>query len=76
MACKGGCQKGLSDEHKAILKAMSGMSEPSACKEIAAAIDQESKKVSCKLTSLKKKGYISSPVRCKYEITDEGKAAM
>lgn len=71
-----GCKKGLSDEHKAILKALDSMSEPVACKEIAAAVGQESKKVSCKLTSLKKKGYIQSPARCKYEITDDGKAAM
>lgn len=76
MACKGGCQKGLNDEYKAILAAMSAMSEPAACKDIATAVGQESKKVSCKLTSLKKKGYIQSPARCRYEITADGKDAI
>ncbi|MEN8141455.1 MAG: ArsR family transcriptional regulator [Thermodesulfobacteriota bacterium] len=76
MACKSCSAKSLSDEHKEILQAMATMVEPSACKDIAAAIGQESKKVSCKLTSLKKKGYIQSPVRCKYEITSAGKSAI
>ena len=76
MACKGGCKKGLSDEHKAILSALAGMAEPAACKDIAAAVGQESKKVSCKLTSLKKKGFIQSPARCRYEITEAGKAEI
>ncbi|MBU0680516.1 MAG: MarR family transcriptional regulator [Proteobacteria bacterium] len=55
---------------------MVGMSEPAAGKEIAAAVGMESKAVSCKLTGLKNKGYIDSPVRCKYAITAEGKAAL
>ena len=71
-----GCKKGLNDDQKKILAAMSECSEPCACKDIAAATGLESKSVSCKLTALKKKGYISSPVRCKYEITAEGKAAQ
>ncbi len=74
--CGCGSKKGLTDEQKKILGAMAGMSDPSACKEIAAAVGMESKSVSCKLTSLKKKGYIESPVRCKYTITSDGKAAL
>ncbi|PLX50316.1 MAG: hypothetical protein C0613_04525 [Desulfobulbaceae bacterium] len=74
--CGCGCKKGLSDEHKKILAAMAEMHEPSACKDIAAAVGMESKSVSCKLTSLKKKGYIDSPVRCKYTITADGQAAL
>lgn len=74
--CGCGSSKCLTDEQKKILNAMAGMSEPSACKDIAAAVDMESKSVSCKLTSLKKSGYIDSPVRCKYVITADGKAAL
>ncbi len=70
-----GCKKGLNDDHKKILSAMAKCTDPCACKDIAAATGLESKSVSCKLTALKKKGYISSPVRCKYEITEEGRAA-
>ncbi|MDA3972017.1 MAG: MarR family winged helix-turn-helix transcriptional regulator [Desulfobulbaceae bacterium] len=73
--CGCGCNKGLTDEQKKILAAMAGQTGPSGCKDIAAATGLESKSVSCKLTALKKKGYISSPVRCKYEITEEGRAA-
>ncbi len=74
--CGCSCSTGLPDEHKKILSAMASMVDPSGCKEIAAAVDMESKSVSCKLTSLKKKGYIDSPVRCKYSITADGKAAL
>ncbi|MCB2181720.1 MAG: hypothetical protein KQH63_06835 [Desulfobulbaceae bacterium] len=71
-----GCKKGLTDEQKQILAEMAKMSEPCGCKDIAQATGLESKSVSCRLTSLKKKGYIASPVRCKYEITDDGKAQI
>ena len=74
--CGCGSKKGLTDEQTKILSAMAGMADPMACKEIAAAVGMESKSVSCKLTSLKKKGYIDSPVRCKYSITEDGKAAL
>jgi predicted transcriptional regulator len=74
--CGCSCSTGLSDEQKKILTAMAVMSEPAAGKEIAAAVGMESKAVSCTLTGLKNKGYIDSPVRCKYAITAEGKAAL
>lgn len=66
----------LTDEQKTILAAMAGQTEPQACKDIAAASGMESKAVSCKLKSLKNNGYIDSPARCKYAITDEGKKAV
>jgi predicted transcriptional regulator len=34
------------------------------------------KQISCQLTALKKKGFVTSPVRCKYEITKNGKLAL
>jgi predicted transcriptional regulator len=52
------------------------MTEPAVGKEIAAAVGMESKAVSCKLTALKNKGFVDSPVRCKYAITPNGKAAL
>lgn len=76
MMGKCGCQKGLTKEQKQILTEMAKMGDPCAGKDIAAATGLESKSVSCRLTSLKKKGYISSPARCKYEITSEGEAQI
>ena len=78
MACKsksGNCA-GLTENHEKILSALAGMDGPSASKEIAAASGLESKSMSCQLKSLKNKGYIDSPARCKYAITEAGKTAM
>ncbi len=75
MGC--GCKKDtLNDNQKEVLEAMSKCDGPCASKDIAAAIGKEAKQISCQMTALKKKGYVDSPVRCKYEITSEGKAAL
>lgn len=76
--CKNKCQKkeSLSAEHHKILTAMAGQDDPCGCKDIAEASGMESKSVSCKLKSLKTKGYIDSPARCKYAITEAGKTAL
>ncbi len=75
MGC--GCKKGaLTDEQKQVLEAMNTCDGPCASKDIAAATGLETKQVSCRITALKKKGLVDSPVRCKYEITDEGKSAL
>lgn len=75
MGC--GCKKdGLTDEQKQVLEAMAQCDGPCASKDIASATGLETKAVSCRITSLKKKGYVQSPVRCKYEITSEGKNAI
>lgn len=75
MGC--GCKKdGLSDKQKEVLAAMDKCDGPCGSKDIAAAIDKETKQVSCQITALKKKGFVDSPVRCKYAITSEGKAAL
>lgn len=75
MGC--GCKKGeLSDKQKEVLEAMANCDGPCASKDIAAAIGKETKQVSCQITALKKKGLVDSPVRCKYEITGDGKAAL
>ena len=68
--------KGLTDEQKQVLDAMLNSDEPCGSKDIAAATGLETKQVSCRITALKKKGYVESPVRCKYTITDDGKNAL
>lgn len=75
MGC--GCKsQGLNDEQKQVLAAMAQCDGPCAGKDIAAATGLESKKVSARITALKKKGYVESPVRCKYQVTDEGRKAL
>lgn len=75
MAC--GCKtKGLSDEQKKVLQALVESNGPCASKDIVAASGLESKVVSCRLTDLKKKGYVDSPERCRYGITEEGRTAL
>lgn len=73
---KCGSKNELTPEQKKILGAIATQDAPCACKEIAAASGMDSKSVSCKLTALKNKGYVESPVRCKYAITDAGRAAI
>jgi predicted transcriptional regulator len=64
------------DEHKKILAAMAEMNEPCGCKEIAEATGMDSKTVTNRLKNLKTEGYIDSPARCRYAITEQGKALL
>ncbi len=75
MGCKT-CGTGLSDKQREVLEALAKCKEACGSKDIAAATSLEPKQVSCQITALKKKGYVTSPARCKYEITGEGKAAL
>jgi predicted transcriptional regulator len=75
MSC--GCGvSALSEEQKQILEAMADRPEPCGAKDIAAATGLEAKAISCRITAMKKKGLIDSPVRCKYAITDDGRFAL
>ncbi len=77
MGCKKCSTKGLTDEQKAILTTLAATEgEPKACKEIAEMVGLKSNAVSCRIRSLKNKGYVTSPERCKYIITEEGKQAL
>ncbi len=77
MACKSKCgSKGLSDKQREVLDALAKCKEPCGSKDIAAATTLEAKQVSCQLTALKKKGFVESPARCKYTITNDGKSAL
>jgi len=75
MGCKT-CGTGLSDKQREVLEALAKCKDACGSKDIAAESGLETKQVSCQLTALKKKGYVVSPVRCKYEITEEGKKAI
>lgn len=55
---------------------MAGMETACGSKDIAAAAGIDGKTVGTHLKTLKTKGYIGSPARCKYEITSDGKAAI
>lgn len=68
--------KPLTQEQKQILEAMADSQEPCGSKDIAAATGLETKAISCRITALKKKGLVESPVRCKYAITEDGKSAL
>lgn len=70
MSC--GC-KPLTEEQKKILEAMANSEEPCGSKDLAAATGLEAKAIGCRITALKKKGLVESPVRCKYSITDDGR---
>ncbi len=77
MACKkknGGIN--LTEEQGNVLKAMVASEGPVSSKDIAEATGLAPKSVSCRIQALKKKGLVESPVRCKYEVTDAGKAAV
>lgn len=75
MSCACGA-KPLTDEQKQILKAMAKSTELCGSKDIAAATGLAAKAISCRITALKKKGLVESPVRCKYTITDDGRSAL
>ncbi len=78
MACKCKSKKEskeikLTPEQEKILKAVAEMDGPVATKDISEATGIPSKSLSCRIRSLKTKGLLDSPARCKYEITEEGR---
>ena len=79
MGCRKKCgsdgKSALTEEQNKILAALAKVREPCACKDIAEATGMTSNSVSCRLRSLKNKGYVDSPLRCKYSITEDGKTA-
>lgn len=76
MACNPSKTNTLSDTQRQVLEALANSSEACGSKELAAATGLEAKQISCQITALKNKGYVDSPVRCKYEITEQGKSAL
>ena len=76
MGCKKCSEVSLSDPQRKVLEALANSKEACGGKDIASAAGMEAKQVSCQITALKKKGYVDSPVRCKYAITEDGKKAL
>lgn len=59
-----------------VLQAMAKAAGPLAPKQIGEAVGLESKAVSDIIKGLKAQGLVDSPVRCKWGITDAGKASL
>jgi Mn-dependent DtxR family transcriptional regulator len=66
----------LTDEQRAILKALSLMGEPAGCKEIGERAGIPWRTVMARLRGLKAGGYVESPVEGKYSITEKGRKAI
>jgi Fe2+ or Zn2+ uptake regulation protein len=71
------CRKiSLNERQREVLEVLAKSDDVCANRDIAAQTSLEPKQISCQLTALKKKGFVTSPVRCKYEITEAGKEAL
>jgi len=66
----------LTGEQKKILQALAAAEDPCGAKDIASATGLEAKIISSRITAMKKKGLVESPVRCKYSVTEQGRAAI
>ncbi len=66
----------LSNDEKAILTVLESMDLPVGTKDIAAGSNIESKKISNAVKKLKTKGFVETPARCKYAITEKGKQQL
>ncbi len=76
MACKRKKTEGLDDVQKQILEALTTMDEPAGCKVIAEATGLTVPKVNGKLRGLKNRGWVQSPIKGKYVITEEGRGQL
>lgn len=76
MGCKTCESTLLNDQQRQILEAVAQSPEACGSKEIVAATGLEAKQVSSQITALKTKGYVASPARCKYAITEQGKKIL
>ncbi len=78
MGCKCSSKKStatsLTEEQQKILKALAEAAEPVACKDISESTGIPSKSVSCRLKTLRNKGLVDSPKRCRYVATDSGRS--
>ena len=76
MGCKTCECTSLNEQQRQVLQAVAQSPEACGSKEIAAATGLEAKQVSCQITALKNKGYVASPARCKYAITEQGQKML
>lgn len=73
--CGSDAVKGSGDA-KLILEALANAVKPCGNKDLVEATGLDKAAVSKEIAALKKKGFVDSPVRCKYGITAEGKASL
>ncbi len=66
----------VSGEPKQILEALAKIDKPCGNKDIAEETGIDKKIITKEIGKLKKQGFVDSPVRCKYGITADGKAAI
>ncbi|GAB4158025.1 MAG: hypothetical protein Kow00107_07120 [Planctomycetota bacterium] len=76
MGCCGKKEFNLDEGHKAVLKAIGSSDKPIGTKDIIAATGMDEKVIAAKMKGLKDNGYIESPVRCKYCLTDSGRKSL
>ena len=76
MGCKTCVNTALSNQQQQVLEALAKSPDPCGSKELAAATGLETKQISSEITALKNKGYIASPARCKYALTEQGKTML
>lgn len=63
----------LNEDQKKILTALNKLREPAGCKEIGETAEMPWRSVMGKLRGLKSEGFVDSPVKSKYVITEKGK---
>jgi predicted transcriptional regulator len=73
MACKSTSDWKMDGDQEMILDALARMTEPASGKDVAGESGVDAKVVSKKMKDLKTHGFVDSPVRCKYAITDLGR---
>ena len=66
----------LSEEQKAILRALDTLTKPAGCKVIGEAADMPWRSVMAKLRGLKKQEMVESPEKGMYVISDKGRSAI
>jgi len=55
---------------------MENLAKPCTSKEVAGSTGLDTKVISKEISALKKQGYVDSPVRCKYGITEAGREVI
>jgi len=63
----------MDNDQKKVLTALAELDKPSSGKEIAAASQLDPKDVAKHIKKLKDQGFVDTPVRCKYGVTEQGK---
>ncbi|PCN51038.1 MarR family transcriptional regulator [Candidatus Geothermarchaeota archaeon ex4572_27] len=66
----------MSDIVRKILETLAEAGTPMTSKEIAEKAGLTAKEVGCRIAGLKKRGWIESPEKGKYVITDKGREAL